>query len=182
MTREYVDDHRTRITSYRFIKTTTYPDEIVAQHRAWQLDLLRKAEFDWLCIPDFEYRVDGDTLEIESDFIKGWYCGDPFSLYRDVVNRNHPFTFQDPNPSNFITCKKTQRTFAIDLDSYTLYMDRHRLHREFIRMWQNSMDARAQTPKFLKTIEDAYERSGVVELAPPEESLTFKGWAPVDHS
>ena len=182
MTREYVDDHRTRITSYRFIKTTTYGNEIIAQHHAWLLDLLRKAEFDWLRIPDFEYRVDGDTLEIESDFIKGWYCGDPFSLYKDVVNRKHPFTFQDPHPQNFITCKKTQRTFAIDLDSYMLFMDRHKLHRRFIRVWKKSVTSRARTSGFLKTIEEMYERSGVVELAPPEESLTFKGWPPVDHS
>ena len=123
MTREYVDDNRTRITSYSITKVITYLDDDKARHKVSCLSMLKRkrSQFSFIHIPEFEYRLNGFELTIESDFIKGWQCTDVWALYQDVVN--HSWTFSDPHPSNFITCKRSLKTYAVDLDSFMCIPD-----------------------------------------------------------
>ena len=118
MTREYVDDNRTRITSYSITKVITYLDDDKARYKVSCLSMLKRkqGQFSFIHIPEFEYWLNGFELTIESDFIKGHQCVDIQQLYDDIIP--HSWTFMDPHPSNFITCKKTRKTYAVDLDSF----------------------------------------------------------------
>jgi len=118
MTREYVDNMRTRITTYTLTKVIEYQNEDVAKWQEKMLDMLRVATFKHILIPEFEYSRDGSELTIVTDYIKGWYCVDKQLIWEDVVKREGEYTFNDPHPSNFITCKRELKTYAVDLDSY----------------------------------------------------------------
>lgn len=136
MTREYVLNER--ICSYQLYKTTTYETEEYAYNAVKRLDLLRDARFEWLKIPRFEYTIDGCSVTINTDYIKGWYCTEPLKLYDEIVLREGD-TFTDPHPSNFITCSRTLETYAIDLDSYTTKPDD--MHDVFMRKWKNKVQS-----------------------------------------
>ena len=87
------------------------------------LDRLRVATFKHILLPEFEYSRDGSELTIVTEYIKGWYCNQPELIWEDVVKRESEYTFDDPQPSNFITCKREYRTYAVDLDSFTYFPD-----------------------------------------------------------
>ena len=140
MTREYVRDNL-RILSYQLCKTTTYKTEEYCYNTAKRLDRLRNARFEWLKIPQFEYTIDGSSLTINTDYIKGWYCAEPLKLYDEIVLRKDNYTFNDPHPSNFITCSRTFETYAIDLDSYTAIRPFEEMHNRFIEKWLPKLQA-----------------------------------------
>lgn len=96
---------------------------------------MRNARFEWLKIPQFEYTIDGSSLTINTDYIKGWYCAEPLKLYNEIVLREESYTFTDPHPSNFITCSRTFETYAIDLDSYSEKRPFQEMHDRFIQKW-----------------------------------------------
>ena len=140
MTREYVRDNL-RILSYQLCKTTTYETEEYCYNVARGLDRLKSARFEWLRVPQFEYTIDGLSLTINTDYIKGWYCAEPLKLYNEIVLREEDYTFTDPHPSNFITCSRTFETYAIDLDSYTAIRPFEEMHDRFIRKWLPKLQA-----------------------------------------
>ena len=159
MTREYVDDHHSRITIYQLNKTITYEREDVAELVGQMLERLRSEDFGWLYIPEFEYRVDGCELSLCTDYIKGSYTHEPIKLYSSVVLRDSPYTFTDPHPSNFIKCKKDEKTYAIDLDSYCHVEDRD-MHAVFMRKWESYKVIGSEWVKRdLAKIESKYSRT-----------------------
>lgn len=136
MLNQYVDEHGTRITSYSFIKEITYPKESRAIQIEEKLLKLKTAKFDFINIPYFEFQRDGANMRIESEFIKGWYCFDIHSIYNDLISKD--WTFYDPHPSNFITCKKTEKTYAVDLESFAYIPnidDRKKLWLRYQNLW-----------------------------------------------
>ena len=139
MTREYVLDKR--ICSYQLCKTMTYISEEYAYNTTKRLDRLRNARFEWLKIPRFEYTVDGCSITVNTDYIKGWYCAEPLKLYDEIVLREEDYTFIDPHPSNFITCSRTKETYAIDLDSYTMKRPFREMHDRFMKKWNGKIRA-----------------------------------------
>lgn len=112
----YVDGKKTRITHYSFIKEITYIDQNTALIIAKNLAQLQKTKFDFIHIPNFTFEVKDNNLTIESEFIKGWQQANLHQIYNDLISKD--WTFTDPHPSNFITCKKTLKTYAVDLDSF----------------------------------------------------------------
>jgi len=112
----YIDDHRTRITSYYLTKEITYHNENRAIKLVERLERLKTAKFNFIHIPEFKYTRDGFSVNMFSEYIKGHYCKDVRKLYNDLTS--HEWTFTDPHPSNFITCKRTGLTYAVDLDSF----------------------------------------------------------------
>ena len=152
MTREYVRDNL-RILSYQLCKTTTYKTEEYCYHTAKRLDRLRNARFEWLKVPQFEYTIDGSSLTINTDYIKGWYCAEPLKLYNDIVLRKESYTFNDPHPSNFITCSRTFETYAIDLDSYSEKRPFQEMHDRFIRKWLPKLEAHEWMIQQIKELE-----------------------------
>ena len=131
MTREVIDNMtREYASKIRDRQTTTYMYEEYAYRVVDRLEKLRRARFDWIRIPQFEYRIEGCTISLTSDFIKGWYCTEPLKLYDEIVLREDDYTFSDPHPSNFITCSRTQETFAVDME----VPDRKQLARDFVEV------------------------------------------------
>lgn len=141
MTREYVDNCRTRITTYTMTKIIEYEDETDAKFREEMLDILRVATFKHILLPEFEYSRNGSEVTIVTEYIKGWYCAEPLKLYDEIVLREEDYTFTDPHPSNFITCCRTFETYAIDLDSYTKKWPFQKMHDMFIRKWSQKLKA-----------------------------------------
>ena len=140
MTREYVDDSRTRITTYTLTKVLELEHEDAAILREEMLDRLRVATFKHILIPEFEYSRDGSELTIVTEYIKGWYCKEPELIWEDVVKRESEYTFDDLQPSNFITCKRELKTYAIDLDSFTYFPDFDTRVARFKEIWGESYE------------------------------------------
>ena len=140
MTREYVDNMRTRITTYTITKVIEFENEDVAEHRERMLDILRVATFKHILIPEFEYSRNGSELTIVTEYIKGWYCVDKQLIWEDVVRRESEYTFDDPHPSNFITCKRELKTYAVDLDSFTYSPDFGARVARFYDIWGGSCE------------------------------------------
>ena len=134
-TKGYVDKIGSRVTRYSFIKIIEYNvadvNEVVER-----LERLKITKFNFINIPKFTYKVYHNKLKIESEFIKGWYCLDVNSIYNDLVNSE--WTFTDPRPSNFMTCKQNNKTYALDLDSFDyipLIEDRKKLWIKYNNKW-----------------------------------------------
>ena len=94
-----------------------------------KLDRLKNEDFNRIHIPDFEYRVKGNTITYDTAFVKGYGVGTlipEFSniVYEDIVQRDSDWTFTDYGMPNFIVEYKTDRIFAVDLQSYNFVPDR----------------------------------------------------------
>ena len=140
MTREYVDNMGTRITTYTLTKVLEFENEDAAEYRERMLDILRVATFKHILIPEFEYSRNGSELTIVTEYIKGWYCVDKQLIWEDVVRRESEYTFDDPHSSNFITCKRELKTYAVDLDSFTYFPDFGARVARFYDIWGESYE------------------------------------------
>jgi hypothetical protein len=112
----YDDNKKTRITSYFFIKKIQYKNHDSALAIAKNLAKLQETKFDFIHVPNFTFEINGNNLTIESEFIKGWHFEHMPKIYDDLISKD--WTFADPHPSNFITCKKTLKTYIVDFDSF----------------------------------------------------------------
>jgi len=88
-----------------------------------KLDRLKEEDFNRVLIPDFEYKVDGNVVTYNVDFIKGYGIGTfipQFAdvVYEDVVTRESDWSFADYHMVNFIVEYKTDKLYAIDFQSY----------------------------------------------------------------
>ena len=93
-----------------------------------KLERLKKENFNRIHIPDFEYKVEGNTITYDTVFIKGWGVGTLIPnfaniVYEDVVQRESDWTFDDYGGSNFIVEHNTDRIFAVDFQSYNYIPD-----------------------------------------------------------
>ena len=94
-----------------------------------KLDRLKNEDFNRIHIPDFKYRVEGNTISYDTAFVKGYGVGTlipDFSniVYEDIVQRDSDWTFTDYGMPNFIVEYKTDRIFAVDFQSYNYVPDR----------------------------------------------------------
>ena len=113
----YVDGSNTRIMSYYFVKETTYKTESIAKDFEFRINKLKEAKFDFIHIPNFKIERDGLHIKITSDFIKGHRALNVVRIYNDLISKD--WTFTDPIPDNFIVCANTEKTYIVDLDSFT---------------------------------------------------------------
>lgn len=119
MFNHYISTDKGRITSYSFIKEISYDTMHAAKDVEKRLTILKKTKFDYLHIPQFEFERNGSNVKIHSEFIHGYYNYklDLKALYKDLVTKE--WTFDDPKADNFITCKRTEKVYIVDLDSFT---------------------------------------------------------------
>lgn len=117
----YVDKDATRVTKYSFTKQIVYSDIRTAADSAYRLSMLQEASFEHIHVPVFHYEQAGHRLTIESEFIKGYLSFDIAKVYEDCINSD--WTFTDPHPSNFITCKQTNKIYIVDLECYEYVPD-----------------------------------------------------------
>lgn len=119
---DYVDTHATRITNYSFVKELCYRNLEYSKKVEYRLSKLQQTKFDFIHIPEFEFKRQDTFITIECEFIKGCCAsGNVNDIYKDLVS--HDWTFTDPHPSNFIECKKSKKIYAIDLDSFDYVPD-----------------------------------------------------------
>ena len=109
-----------------------------------KLDRLKEEDFNRVLIPDFDYRVDGNIVTYNVDFIKGYGVGTfipKFAdiVYEDVVARESDWTFGDYHMVNFIVEYKTDKLYAIDFQSYSYLSDRE--YREFAWKYMREKDS-----------------------------------------
>lgn len=124
-----------RITTFKFIKTTQYENPKLIESTLNNLERLKTEDFGKIYIPDFSFeQTTHNTLQITSDFIKGlWYpnAADNRIIEDYLVKRinkpDDPYTFGDLNHHNFLHCNNTQKLFFIDLDCYREYTMEKRL-------------------------------------------------------
>lgn len=103
-----------------------------------KLERLKNENFNRIHIPDFEYKVDGNIITYDTVFIKGYGIGTLIPkfadiIYEDILKRKSDWTFTDYGMSNFIVEYKTDKIYAVDLQSYNYVPDIE--YRESI--WQN---------------------------------------------
>jgi len=115
-----------RITTFKFIKTTQYENKKLIESTLNNLERLKTEDFGKIYIPNFSFvQTTHNTIEITSDFIKGlWYPNITDNriiedyLVKRINKPDDPYTFGDLNHHNFLHCNNTQRLFFIDLDCY----------------------------------------------------------------
>ena len=117
----YPDKDNTRLTKYSFTKQIVYTDIRTADDSVYRLSKLQEATFKYIHIPMFYYEQIGHRVTIESEFIKGYHSFEVEKIYEDCINS--AWTFTDPHPSNFITCKQTNKIYMIDLECYRYVPD-----------------------------------------------------------
>tara|TARA_B100001989_G_C24472301_1_gene429896 strand:+ start:237 stop:749 length:513 start_codon:yes stop_codon:yes gene_type:complete len=110
-------------TTYTITKQRTYSSQYRLDRDIRHLQQLErdKDTFTEVHIPEFSFSSEGLVLTIQSEFIKGHFVGHRFSdvLYRELVEREHPWTFTDYNIGNFIKQINTSdKIYCVDLESY----------------------------------------------------------------
>jgi len=123
-----VDQKKTRMVSFSIIKHTTYEDAEHAQRVGERLERLQFENFDGqVKIPVFDFRVDGNEVVYQAEYIKGRQIKKDYMhvLKRELLERENPWTFTDVAPANFVMDTYhegirdgTAPIYAIDLDSY----------------------------------------------------------------
>tara|TARA_B100001057_G_scaffold378194_1_gene383547 strand:+ start:363 stop:866 length:504 start_codon:yes stop_codon:yes gene_type:complete len=110
-------------TTYTITKQRTYTSQERLDRDISRLQQLErdKGTFTEVHVPEFSFSSEGLVLTIQSEFIKGNFVGHRYSniLYRELVEREHPWTFADYNLSNFIKQINTHnKIYCVDLESY----------------------------------------------------------------
>jgi len=110
-------------TTYTLTKQRTYTSQERLDRDISRLQQLErdKDTFTEVHVPEFSFSSEGLVLTIQSEFIKGNFVGHRYSniLYRELVEREHPWTFADYSLGNFIKQINTHnKIYCVDLESY----------------------------------------------------------------
>jgi len=110
-------------TTYTLTKQKTYTSQERLDRDISRLQQLErdKDTFTEVHVPEFSFSSEGLVLTIQSEFIKGNFVGHRYSniLYRELVEREHPWTFADYSLGNFIKQINTHnKIYCVDLESY----------------------------------------------------------------
>ncbi len=124
-----------RLTKIIDCKTEEYAEMIIDK-----LSRLKNAKFDNIQIPEFDYNLEGVILTQEIEYIKGDKCGMikkryRDKIYKDLVEGDSDWTFNDYNFNNFIVCDRLNKIYAIDFQSYNFMPSRQ----ERKNLWENEI-------------------------------------------
>ena len=105
-----------------------------------KLSRLKNAKFDNILIPEFDYSLDGVIVTQEIEYIKGEKCGMikkkyRDKIYKDLVEGESDWTFNDFNFNNFIVVERLNKIYAIDFQSYNFIPSRE----ERQKLWKNDV-------------------------------------------
>ncbi len=104
------------ITSLTFYKSMLFkhtPDECIKR-----LNMLRRADFNVLKIPAFDFTVHGNEVIIESDYIKGKYACEEDMIKVKADCMSGDWGFGDFHYTNFKVHRFTREVYAIDLEQF----------------------------------------------------------------
>ena len=107
-----------RLTKIIDCKTKDYANKICDK-----LHRLKNAKFNNILIPKFDYSLEGVILTQEIEYIKGRKCGMTVKkyrdkIYKDLVEGDSDWTFDDFNFNNFIVVERLNKIYAIDFQSF----------------------------------------------------------------
>ncbi len=124
-----------RLTKIIDCKTEEYAEMIVDK-----LSRLKNAKFDNILIPEFDYSLEGVILTQEIEYIKGRKCGMTVKkyrdkIYKDLVEGESDWTFNDFNFNNFIVVERLNKIYAVDFQSYNFTPSRE----ERQKLWDNNV-------------------------------------------
>ena len=144
----WTDQKKTRMVSFSIIKHTTYEDAEQAVLVGERLERLQNENFDGqVRIPVFDFRVDGNEVVYQAEYIKGQQIKKDYMhvLKRELLERENPWTFVDVASANFIVDtyhegikNGTAPVYAIDLDSYRYFPSRE----DRVTWWNKKMEVR----------------------------------------
>lgn len=126
---KYNDDWLYTDVSFILVKTIDCKTDKTTEMVVDKFERLKKEDFNRVSIPKFIYKVEGNIITQQVQFIKGY----PIAIfnskyativYEDVVMRSSDWTFNDFSFMNFIVEKHTQTIYAIDFLSYHCFPDR----------------------------------------------------------
>jgi hypothetical protein len=110
------------MNKFTIIKHKTYEsqerfDKIVTRLNQLQKD---KDTFTEIRVPSFSFTTEGLSIITTSEYIKGQFVGHNFSniLYRELVERESPWTFTDYTIGNFIKSEYNNILYCVDFESY----------------------------------------------------------------
>tara|TARA_B100001093_G_scaffold399540_1_gene387014 strand:- start:4086 stop:4577 length:492 start_codon:yes stop_codon:yes gene_type:complete len=115
--------------SFRLTKIIDCKTEEYAEILIDKLSRLKNAKFNNILIPEFDYSLDGVIVTQEIEYIKGDKCGMikkryRDKIYKDLVEGDSDWTFNDYNFNNFIVCDRLYKIYAIDFQSYNFMPSR----------------------------------------------------------
>ena len=115
--------------SFRLTKVIDCKTEEYAEILIDKLSRLKNAKFDNILIPEFDYSLDGVIVTQEIEYIKGEKCGMikkryRDKIYKDLVEGESDWTFNDFNFNNFIVVERLNKIYAIDFQSYNFMPSR----------------------------------------------------------
>ena len=117
-----INREKSTIANYTFIKEVLYETESDAIQVEIRLEALKKKSngyFDFIHIPDYDFKRKGNELIVEQEYIRR---SDNFShfnyvhqIYNDLVLKD--WTFRDMSPTNFIM-SKSNKLYRVDLECF----------------------------------------------------------------
>lgn len=161
MYRSGVTEKQTEVKiDFNLSKTIWFKNNDDRDHSISLLKKLKEDSFGLILIPDFSFSKGNCVIEMDVEFIKGFTIGTLIPKYREVVkkelvDRDSDWTFGDYHTPNFIVEDRTEKIYAVDLQSYGYFPDRnHRNH-----LWNKAI---ARCDRFLenllfKNINDRYD-------------------------
>ena len=126
--------------SFRLTKIIDCKTEEYAKILFDKLSRLKNAKFDNILIPEFDYSLDGVVVTQEIEYIKGRKCGMTIKkyrdkIYKDLVEGESDWTFNDFNFNNFIVVERLNKIYAVDFQSYNFIPSRE----ERQKLWDNNV-------------------------------------------
>ena len=126
--------------SFRMTKIIDCKTEECAEILIDKLSRLKNAKFDNILIPEFDYDLEGVIVTQEIEYIKGEKCGMikkkyRDKIYKDLVEGESDWTFNDFNFNNFIVVERLNKIYAIDFQSYNFIPSRE----ERQKLWKNDV-------------------------------------------
>ena len=131
-----------QIKQFSITKQVDFIEEWFAEDLEYRLNKLKLAKFDFVCVPEFNFSRNKNTVIIESQFVKGNHEDlDVVQIYNDLISKD--WTFEDPTPDNFIVCDYSAKTYVVDLDSFAHWPnieDRQKIWEQKIGEWPKSVE------------------------------------------
>jgi hypothetical protein len=123
----YGEDRRKKVidTSFSMTKTLHCEDEETRDIMVDKLERLKSENFNRVSIPQFSYRVDGNIVIYDVEYIKGYQVATFIPQFAEIIkedvrDRTSPWTFTDYHMVNFVIEYKTNQLYAVDFQSYCL--------------------------------------------------------------
>lgn len=124
------------IKSFTLTKVIDYENAEIALTAYENLNKLKTENFNRIQIPDYHHEINGATLTIVSDYIKGIYSHEEDIIIEDVVMHRSDYTFNDYHRQNYILCDNTQMIYMVDLESYCHFPSIDKRYEYFERDWK----------------------------------------------